>query len=197
MLWTRIRSYIKRQTLRRIGVLQMRAAMALLVGICSFGGLLVYVDQEITERALKKELFDQSMSFSRIVAAMVEERLNYGQLTEVDTGFRETLQQIARSAHIEHGVIHDAQQGMSLEFRPDKTFFLEHDIWPCVEEVLETGQFASRVQQDQMAVAVPLLIGGKLRGAVSVIQTKEFFAYKRGEAVLRASFIVEIGRAHV
>lgn len=190
MLWTRIRSYIKRQTLRRIGVLQMRAAMALLIGICSFGGLLVYVDQEITERALKKELFDQSMSFSRIVAAMVEERLNHGQLTEVDTGFRETLQQIARSANIEHGVIHDAQQGMSLEFRPDTTFFLEHDIWPCVEEVLETGQFASRVQQDQMAVAVPLLIGGKLRGAVSVIQTKEFFAYKRGEAVLRASFIV-------
>lgn len=192
MGWIRLKTFMRRNLVRRIGQLQLRAMAAVVFSIFGFGGLLIYVDRSLAEAELQKELFERTITTSHIIATLTQQQLAKGPLEAADSDFREALVQIARKAHIEHAVIHDAKAGLSLEFNRDKTFFLENDVWPCVEEVLETGKFASRPQIDQMAVAVPLIVDNKIRGAVSVIETKEFHNFKRGEAFLRALVIAGI-----
>lgn len=191
----RIRQYIKtvwRLARRRYGALRLRAVVVAFPALFFFCGLLVFINQEMADREFRAELFEQTITTSRLIGVLAEQKLRDNQLTEVDDEFRSTLMQFAKSAHIEHGVIYDVHQGMSLEFDAGQTSFYANDIWPCVGEVLETQKHATRGDDEQLSVAVPMVVNNEFRGAVSVIQTKEFYAYKRTESLLRAALIAGV-----
>lgn len=189
MPWVQWRRVFAWRAINRFGRLQTFAVSSVFLTIFSVCGLLIYGNHVMSEKQIKSELFAQTITISRMIGTIAEQKLAVGQLTEIDAEFRAALLEFSKSAHIAHGVIHDVRTGLSLEFDSEKTEFYANDVWFCVAEVLETGKDAAYTIDDQMSVAVPIHVNGEMRGAVSVMQTKDFLNNGRREAVVRTSMI--------
>jgi predicted signal transduction protein with EAL and GGDEF domain len=176
---------LRRSIDRRLGRLQVRAALVVGLVLLLFAAAMVTADIVSTRAAIHREIETQTESTARIVAAVAADKLSSGYLTDM-TGIVVSLARIGNVARIE---VHDRRSGVTLE-ADDARSLLRHDIDNALaREVLLTGSVGVRQVGATFEVAAPILMSDAVHGVVLVVSSDALQSMRTTQAIARSILI--------